>query len=153
MFANLIESESGWDPTKISPTGDYGLLQINPRWHPEVASTTILEPIEAMRWAAQRIKDGYAHEWVVCSCSSFAHVLNPKIPIKNAEDYTPNGAPTIGGLVLLKYPKAAHVAVITGFTGNGVTVRETNYEPCKMGRREILFTDPALVGFWNPPTS
>lgn len=89
-----------------------------------------------------------------CSCVVYARQRGVAIPYNtDAGDLVPNSPPTPGGLVLLRYPKADHVAVITGFTEHGVMVREGNYKHCKETIREIRFDDRALRGFWTPSVS
>ena len=34
LFERLIERESGFDPYAVGPTGDLGIAQLNPRFHP-----------------------------------------------------------------------------------------------------------------------
>lgn len=54
----------------------------------------------------------------------------------------------VGGEILLSYNELWHVAVIEGFTANGILVVEGNYIPCLVTRREIAFNDPRIVAFF-----
>lgn len=84
-----------------------------------------------------------------CSCVSTARNLGVDIPLNmNASDFKPNSTPVINGLVILQYPKAWHVAVITGFTDDGFSVVEGNYKPCQKDTRVLKWNDPHIVGFW-----
>ena len=101
-----------------------------------------------------------AHEWMKalnevtipteCSCVKSARSFGVKIPLgMNAEDFIPNAQPSVGALALFKYKNAFHVALITEISGDGFFIREGNYDFCRIGKRFILWTDPAIRGFWE----
>lgn len=84
-----------------------------------------------------------------CSCVKYARTLIPNLPRGDASDFKANGPPQVGGLVLLDYDGTGHVAVITGFTADGITVSEGNYHHCEKDTRIILLNDPHIIGFWH----
>lgn len=84
-----------------------------------------------------------------CSCIKGARGYGVPIPLgTDAKDIKGNSSPVIGGLVLFRYPKDDHVAVIEGFNG-GFEVVEWNYRkgPCVATRRTVAWNDPAIRGF------
>jgi hypothetical protein len=86
-----------------------------------------------------------------CSCIKTARALGVKVPFNtNAEDIKPVSIPQIGGLVLLRYDKKFHVAVLEGFKG-GFQVAEGGFikGPCVVTRRIIDFNDSHIAGFNN----
>ena len=154
-FFNLIESETGgtWNPKAYNKkTQDRGIVQINRIWHPEVSDACAFDATCALRWAAERIKKGFQHEWTPCSCIQTARALGVKIPPKHdAEDLMPNSPPIVGGLVLLKYGRSYHIAVIQELGEEKMKIREGNFLPCKIGYRSLSYGDKAIRGFWTPP--
>ncbi len=53
LFFNLIERESGWDPTVVGITGDVGIAQLNPSYHPRDVAE---DPAQALPYAAKYLK-------------------------------------------------------------------------------------------------
>ena len=85
-----------------------------------------------------------------CSCIKTLRDAGIAIPFEtNAEDLHPNTFPHVGAVVLLKYKRLYHAALIIKIDGEGFTVYEGNYEPCHTGERYILLNDPAIRGFWE----
>lgn len=82
-----------------------------------------------------------------CSCVKGARHHGLNVPPADARDLVPNFSPIIGGGILLEYPNASHIAVITGFTDEGFEIVEWNYEPCEETRRVIAFNDHRIRGF------
>jgi len=149
---NLITSESQWNPSARSKTGDYGLVQINLASWPDITKEQALDPDFSLNWAIDRLKEDKAYLWSVCSCISQLRIEGIKLPkyFIEARDFIPNSPPVIGGVAIFKYKKASHVAVIKKFTKNGFIISEANYSPCLTGTREIAWDDPHLKGFWTP---
>lgn len=146
-FHNLITNESGWNEREFSNGEDRGIAQISKRWHPEVSDECAFDAECAMTWAAQRIKDGYIHEWVVCNCYAFVKTKIPTLP--KTKDLVPNiGNPVPGGVAIFDYNGVKHYAYIQSVVQGSFVVSEANYEPCALGKRTILTTDSALVGYW-----
>lgn len=52
LLAGLISHESSFDPNAVSPTGDYGLGQINLASHPTVTAAQAKNPAFAIPWVA-----------------------------------------------------------------------------------------------------
>lgn len=89
---------------------------------------------------------------VRCYCVSYAREYVPEVPKLDAEwwDVIFHGSnPSVGSILLLHYPKAWHVAVVTGFSEEGVYVREANFHLCQTSTRLIAWSDPALIKFIN----
>lgn len=64
----VVECESGWDPTEIGSQGEIGLLQIHPRWWPDLAAEyDLTDPeqnlragrIAFLRWQAAFNESGW----------------------------------------------------------------------------------------------
>ena len=53
LFSRLIERESNWDPTVVGVTGDLGIAQLNPRYHPRAIA---MDPTRALPYAAKYLK-------------------------------------------------------------------------------------------------
>jgi hypothetical protein len=114
----------------------------------EQEEPSLATPLEA---ATTTTKKEIAQGTQYCSCVLYARALIPNLPRGNASDFKPNGPPQIDGLVLLDYDGVAHVAVITGFTADGIIVSEGNYHHCKKDTREIPLSDIHIRGFWHLP--
>lgn len=86
---------------------------------------------------------------VYCSCIKTARLLGANIPMgTNASDLKPNSTPVVGGLVLLSYSKAHHVAYIAELQEKGVLIREGNYKRCEYTERLIPYDYKYITGFW-----
>ena len=92
---------------------------------------------------------------VFCSCVRYVRSKIPEFPSNDAKNIKPNSVPVAGGVIILKYwnkelgQELYHVAYIESFTEKGFLVSETNFKKCQRTDREVLFTDKAIVGFWN----
>jgi len=53
LFARLITRESNWDPNVVGVTGDVGIAQLNPRFHPRSVAE---DPEKALPYAAKYLK-------------------------------------------------------------------------------------------------
>lgn len=67
-------AESGGDPTAVSPTGDYGLAQINLAYHPDVTQQCAFDP-QCNLEAAYRISGGGADftPWATYTQGTYWH--------------------------------------------------------------------------------
>lgn len=52
LFANMISTESSWNPDAVSPKGARGIVQIMPQYHPGVDP---FDPYAAIKYAAQTL--------------------------------------------------------------------------------------------------
>lgn len=147
-LSNLIESESHWDPSKISETDDRGIVQINAHYHPEVSDECAFNPDCAIAWAAKRIQQGYLYEWTVANCYSYVSLFVHLPPMPSI---TPNSAPSVGSVAIFDYKGLKHVAYVVALKEEGFLVKEANFEPAKVAERLVNWNDKALEGFWNPP--
>ena len=56
LFERLIERESGFDPYAVGPTGDLGIAQLNPRFHPRGVAADV---DKALDYAAGYLRSLY----------------------------------------------------------------------------------------------
>lgn len=146
-FSNLIYSESRWDPNaRNEKTQDRGILQINRVWHPEVSDECALDPDCALPWGAQRIKDGYIHEWVPANCYLYVSLF---LKLPKMAQIVPNSTPQVGAVAVFQYKNLKHIAIITKLESDGFWVKEANYIPAMIGERFVKWNDPSLEGFWR----
>ncbi len=144
-LANLVWSESRWDPNATSTTGDYGLVQINLASHPSITKDQALDPIFALDYAAQSIASSTQDQFTSCNCYAYART---KLHLPKMADITPNSPPTVGGLAIFNYHGIKHIAYIKSVEGDGFWVQESNYQPCLVAPRYVKWTDKAIVGYW-----
>lgn len=146
-FANLIYSESRWNPDATSTTHDRGIVQINSDSHPEVSDECAFDPECAMSWAAQRIKDGHLDEWTAGNC--YAYVKTKIKDLPKMVDIKPNSPAKAGGVAIFNYKGTKHIAYIKSFDGSVLNLTEANYVPALISSRVISIHDKNLVGFWS----
>lgn len=148
----IIDTETGgtWDPSRVNhETGDYGLVQINLRYSPDVTKEQALDPDFALNYLAKEIKAGHESRWVGCSCVQTAKALGVPLPKGDAEDLIPNSDyPHVGGVVKIKYGNVYHVAVIKKVTEKGLEVRGGNKVHCRITNDFIALNDPRILGYW-----
>ena len=83
---------------------------------------------------------------VRCECMSYARSQGINIPLgTDINTIKSNSPPTIGGLAIFSYDGIGHVAIITGFRDDGFTVKESNFEKCKISERFAKWDDEK----WN----
>lgn len=103
---------------------------------------------------------------VQCECSRYLReVLSVNVPRGNAGTYLPNiyqGQVKEGDVVILKYGKVWHVALITAFGEVEVNpynpttrvpkliLAETNLVPCTPTVRAISWFDDNIIGIYRP---
>lgn len=85
---------------------------------------------------------------IYCSCVQTARFLGAKLPYGNASELVPNATPSVGGVVILHYPSAYHVAYITALSSDGIHIAEGNYKHCEYTERVIPYDYKPIVGFW-----
>lgn len=86
---------------------------------------------------------------LLCSCVKYARSRGVPIPMNtDAVDMVGNSIPMEGGLVLLTYPKADHVAVIVSLEEEYMVIDEANYKRCKHTQRRIPYSSKHIKGFW-----
>lgn len=62
-FVETMECESHFYYDAISPTGDYGVAQINLHYHPDVTKAEAEDPYFALEWAAKAWQAGHERWW------------------------------------------------------------------------------------------
>lgn len=86
---------------------------------------------------------------IYCSCVKTARLLGAPLPYGNASQLIPNATPAVGGVVILRYPNAYHVAYIKALYPDGMLVAEGNYRHCEYTERLLPYTYQYIVGFWQ----
>lgn len=88
----------------------------------------------------------------VCLCVASAMRYGVRVPVGwNAEDFTPNHWPEVGGLALFAYPNGVHhVAPIVAIHEWGVEIYQDGPKKCRHITDKVLWTDRRLKGFWYP---
>lgn len=153
-LADLVWSESRWDPDASNAGGDRGLVQINKWSHPEVSDAQAYNPEFALNFAASSIAAGTEEQFVVCNCYAYLKTRLKELP--RMADIVPNGTPKIGSVAVFFYrdkqtgKRVKHVALIEKMSDSGFMVAESNFTKCLFDRRFIDWNDPHLIGFWNP---
>jgi len=150
-LSNVIDAETGgtWDCSKVGKAGELGCLQIIPKFHPTV------DPLnfdEAVKYFISEYKAGRGWQWTSLSCVKYVRAMGVTIPTgMDADMFHPNSRPTAGSVAIFKYKNSSHVGYVSRFTANGFIMRESNFESeGKISTREVSFSDPFLLGFWNP---
>lgn len=59
LLSRQAQRESGYDPVARSPAGALGIMQIIPKWHPEVGESGALDPTKAIPYAARYLRQLY----------------------------------------------------------------------------------------------
>lgn len=144
---NLVSSESSWNP--LADNGhDRGLVQINRATRidfdermPLVTDEQALDPEFALRFAAKAIKEGKESRWVACNC----YLLT--LARTGIGSVTQKTAPRKGVVAVMDYDGIPHRAEVLETQFDGFLGFESNYEPCKIGKRFIRWDDPHLKYF------
>lgn len=116
--------------------------------------THLLEPLQKPQNAsqddekAQDIPTTVTNQ-IYCSCVKTARLLGAQLPYGNASQLVPNTTPSVGGVVIMRYPNAYHVAYIKALRADGILIAEGNYKHCEYTERIIPYTYPYIVGFWR----
>lgn len=63
VMDEVIECESQWNPVAVSPTADYGLVQIHLAAHPDITKAQADNPVFAANWMAEEFKEGHENAW------------------------------------------------------------------------------------------
>jgi len=92
----------------------------------------------------QTVNYGYGRN--ACSCVIYARETTGIQVRGYAGAIRPNSySPVVGGLALTR--SYGHVAVVTGISGNYITVREANYSPCRITTRTVSRSE--FRGYYN----
>lgn len=149
---NILDSEhwgKEWDVKAESPTGDFGLCQVNIEswgWTKDDA----LDPVKCLNFLAEQIKKGNEYYWTSCSCVKQVRAFGVKFPkISSPSELTPNTSPAAGVIALFNYSGTPHMALIYKIESNGFWVKEANMEKCKRSERFISWGDKSILGFWK----
>lgn len=152
---NLAYNESRLDPRAVSPTGDYGIVQLNLKAPPvlEKGQAPITEELAfnttfALRFAAKAISLNRQSAWTVCNCYSYVRARVPSFPPQSQL------APTTGAygatkVAIFDYDGVPHYGIVVSSDSTGFIVDEANYRPCVVGTRHVDWGDAHLVGFWS----
>lgn len=85
-----------------------------------------------------------------CYCVTGLRRLGYELPPPpfNADQFSANATPHIGGVALFNYNGIDHVAGITG-VGDTLEIEQYNKEECTYTVESMSWNDPNLVGFWS----
>lgn len=152
-LANLVTSESGWNPQAVGDHGcSLGLTQQN-TCTTNVTKKEALDPGVALAIAANDIAQGTEYRYTVCNCWGFLSTRIKNLP--SMKDIVPNTEAATGTVAVLWYKdkttgvREKHVAQVQGMDEWGFTVVETNFTHCLLDVRWIAYNDPHLAGFWR----
>ncbi len=149
---SLVMNESNGSTTVVGKTGDRGITQISPKWHPEVSDECAFDSECALNWTAQLLADGKEYEYVVCNCYAYLKVKYlPNLP--KMADITPNSGADVGKVAVLTYGDVKHVGYITKLDAGGFWINDANFKPCDVQTHFIKWDDPHLRGYWEPSKS
>lgn len=155
-LSNLVWSESRWNPSATSTTGDVGLVQINLEQTPTVSMEQALDPLFSLKYAAQQIRDGKEYAWVACNCVFFIRAMGiPLPPLKSIADLKPNTTPHVGAVVIQKFKSVWHLAYIDALSKDGKSfhIRQSNKVHCLINEEWVPLNSPSIRGFWQPSDS
>ena len=90
---------------------------------------------------------------IECSCVLFVKSLGFKLPrLIDAGNLDINSrVPIKGGLISLVYGEIHHIAYVESIQPDGIHIKESNFEKCKIGERVIPIDDPNIIGFYRTP--
>ncbi len=89
---------------------------------------------------------------LACSCTAYAHYLDPRMPYINAEDMPLNSIAAVGNLAVFYYPKSGlyHVAYIMALDDDQLSIKESNFKRCTYTERILSENDESIIGFFAP---
>lgn len=91
---------------------------------------------------------------IFCSCVLTANWLDSRIPLTHAKDFKPNITyldVKVGDVILEKYLKTDHIAIISDIQKQGYIVKEGNYRHCEYTEgRVIPYNSERIRGFYRP---
>ncbi len=151
-LANLVESESEWNPNAVGDHGcSLGLVQINTCAR-KVNKVDALDPTFALIYAAKALANGTEDAWSSCNCYGYVSTLTdlPHMAAIVPQSFTPKP----GSVAVFYYHDKEtgvlikHIAYVRSVADGNVTILEANKTHCLVDTRTIPMTDPALAGFW-----
>lgn len=69
-FLKTIECESAWNTKAVSKTGDYGLVQMNAKAHPDISRERMYDPLFSLEWMAEQWNANHQRWWVCYQLTS-----------------------------------------------------------------------------------
>ncbi len=84
---------------------------------------------------------------LACNCYSYVASQIPNLP--HSADLKPNTTPHVGAVAIFDYNGLPHYGIVTGFTEEGFTLKDSNFAHCKYMTHLIQWDDAHLVGFWS----
>lgn len=87
---------------------------------------------------------------ILTSCVKYARQFLPIPLIRTPADLEPNAEPREGAAILLSYPKAEHIAVVSSVTLDEVCFHESNYRRGELSSRCLKRDAPEIRGYWFP---
>lgn len=152
---NLAYNESKFNTTAISPTGDYGIVQINLKQPPilkkgqaPITQADAFDPVFALAFAAKAIALNKQSAWTVCNCYSYVKARVPSFPLQQYVHPTSMLGDT--KVAIFNYYGVPHYAIVTSTDESGFWVQDSNFTPCQVQTHHILWGDSHLIGYWSP---
>jgi hypothetical protein len=122
---------------------------------PSVATTTALEaPLPVPETIEAPQEPQQATGGIECSCVLFVKSLGFKLPrlIDAGNLDTNSRVPIKGGIISFVYENGMHhLAYVESIQPDGIHIKESNFEKCKIGERIISPNDEHIIGFWRSP--
>lgn len=90
---------------------------------------------------------------LACSCVRWVNHLNPKAPLVDARFYASfklSPTPTLGSIVVFKYPNNYHIAKVIKLKENTFIVSESNFKECEIEDREVPYDSDRILGYFTP---
>lgn len=82
------------------------------------------------------------------------------MPYGDANDVFANAGPFVGAVAIFWYPPSdkyphgtKHVAYVSEIDGSMFYIKQTNKTDCEYSEEWVSFSDPKLLGFFNPNLS
>ena len=84
---------------------------------------------------------------MLCNCWSFVKSAHPSLPGTN---HILSNLSDQGEVIVFYYKEVGlhHYAVVIAESDTHYTIEETNYKGCQHGFRQVLKTDPSIIGFF-----
>jgi len=144
---NLAMSESSLGKARVGDEGkSCGIVHFHSDYYP-LENSKCNDDEYILNRASEMIAGGEGWKFTPGNCYAFATAMLGRLP-KMAEIIPNSTYPRIGGLAIMQY-KDKHIGVIQEVTEEGFWIKEANYEPYKITKRQIKWNDPHILGYWS----
>jgi hypothetical protein len=144
---NLAMSESSLGEARVGDGGkSCGVVHFHSDYYP-LENSKCADDKYILNRAAEMIAGGEGWKFTPGNCYAFATAMLGKLP--KMTDIKPNSPfPRKGGIAVFQYD-TKHLAVVLEVDEGGFWIKEANYEPYKITKRFIDWSDTHLTGFWS----